>query len=930
MKRVVALLVVTACALAGSRAQEGEAAPAPLDFTTLYQAIGQAFDGGDYSQVIALVEQMRENFGNSAQAQPVLESLRPLVALSYGFQGLFEEGLPEMEAALDLAEVNPQQKEILLFFYGTALLQRQEWPQAREVFYDFFQTPGYDPARRREALLMAGTTFLLDGEPEKGAEFLGKFRERIREVDPESAGRALVLQLTALLQANDLERATQLVAETQVAEEEIAQLVSFHSLLLQLGSRWMKLDQPGQALLVLRQVWKRERLIYFQEERLAVLEKQVEALAEREGRQGEWLQLERMRSKVERELAQVRDHLEFDAALQLRLAKCYYDLGRSMQAALLMREILERLEASPLTESVIVSLMELWLQTGRASDCLTAGETYRRKFQGEEAPSLAQVAYLEGLAHEDLRDYARAKSSFLSVVADFPEAEVAPRAAFMAGYMALMEEHYQEAVEQFASLLETYPQDPMAEDASYWTGMAWFFAEDYLACRQALSDYLGKVAAGEMAGTSQVAAEFRMAYCTFSLADYEAAIEELESWLQRNGKSGLASEAKVLLGDSFLALGQIEEGIEVYATIPSEETTWFEEGWFKTGKALKALGELTRFEGHYQEFVQNHAESLRVTEALHWLGWAQAKRGDSEGARATYWEAIRDYGGQASHHAIEEVFLALAKYYSEEPESWVRQLEALAEESDQTTLQLRCHWALGHALAGTRPERSQAAFLRAAQGVEVMDHNPRILADCAEAAVAAGEWEVAETLYTGLRRWHPNSLQVAGAYAGLAQLAIARREPRQAMQFLVEARERAFDPTLREEATLQLAALHREEGESPQAEALLSGLLEETGTSVRGRAESLLLLGDLRQQDGRLLEAAASYERVYLAFGRHLDLVAEAYWRRADLLENQLSRATEAREVLREMVNRPELASQAQTEAARERLQTLNALTEDG
>jgi hypothetical protein len=73
------------------------------------------------------------------------------------------------------------------------------------------------------------------------------------------------------------------------------------------------------------------------------------------------------------------------------------------------------------------------------------------------------------------------------------------------------------------------------------------------------------------------------------------------------------------------------------------------------------------------------------------------------------------------------------------------------------------------------------------------------------------------------------------------------------------------------------------------------------------------------EREGSAKEALAYYERVYVAYGKFADLVAQAYWHRGQALES-LGLAGEAREVYAELVSREDLAGFPEAAGAARRL----------
>ncbi|MEM9481435.1 MAG: tetratricopeptide repeat protein, partial [Verrucomicrobiota bacterium] len=229
--------------------------------------------------------------------------------------------------------------------------------------------------------------------------------------------------------------------------------------------------------------------------------------------------------------------------------------------------------------------IQCWMQCARWDKAVAAADIYLEKFdnsdQDERVPT---VLMLKADSYREMPERAKALEVYAEVVERFPTGTLAPRALFMQGILFLEDDENDKAIAAFDEVRERFRSHGIAEDAHYWKGMASSFAKDYSQAREVLFDYLNT---WKEKGRYRVAAAFRTAFCAHASADYNQGIAELSGFLEAHPGSPYESEAEILLGDGLLNEGRMEEGIATYRAIAPEDARFFEEGWFKIGKALR-------------------------------------------------------------------------------------------------------------------------------------------------------------------------------------------------------------------------------------------------------------------------------------------------------------------------------------------------------
>ena len=217
------------------------------------------------------------------------------------------------------------------------------------------------------------------GEHADAADFFSWQMPRLRRESKEAAARATVMLLYSLLESDNLDLALQFVLEQYADIAEVTQIISFQSLTLELGARFLSAGEYYNAIICLQRVWKRERLIEHQSELLADLDRKLEILRAR-GLEEFIFQYDGMRRRVAAELESFRKVADFNAALRFRLADAFRQLGRYREAALVIEEMLESVDLGQMAARASVTLIQCWMEISRWSKAVDAADVFVERF----------------------------------------------------------------------------------------------------------------------------------------------------------------------------------------------------------------------------------------------------------------------------------------------------------------------------------------------------------------------------------------------------------------------------------------------------------------------------------------------------------------------------------------------------------------------
>jgi tetratricopeptide (TPR) repeat protein len=908
---VVALVGLEVCA----RAQD----VGDLTASELLERGREAFQAGEWESAAEAFRGFLEGYGSEPSLREVVERHRPLLALCLVRLDDYGAALGVIEEALGQGKIDHDVKDELLFWRGICAMQVEDYEGAQEHLRDYFTEPTMNPSRRSEAFLLYGALFSVKGDPRGAVEFFGERLPRLWESEPEVAGRGVVFLLHSLLESDFDEEALALVIDTYPKLEHISQIVSFQSLALKLGGRFLERGNYYGAIQCIQRIWPKARLEAHQASRISELKQKLEILAQRGGYEHLEFQLKGTLRRVEREMESFREIENFDSALRLRLATAYRGMERYREAALVLEDMLVQMKPDEIVEQASLSLLQCWMTIGRHDKAIEAAGLYLQKFDRDDNEAVPQVYFIRAQAMHESRKLEEAEVAFGDMASLYSAHELAPRALFMCGISQLSQDKNEEAIDTFRRLRRDYPDDGITEDSFYWEGMALSFLKEHEACIEHMEAYLERH--GEGGAKYGGDAAFRIVFSRHAMAYYADAIEGFEQFLAAHPGSAYADEARLLMGDALFAIGEIEVGIEAYRSIGEESTKFYEDGWFKIGKAFHLRGEHEELREHFRRFVEERPGSGRVAEAVYQIGASYEAEGDEAEAERIYWETVESYGDEPEHLGIEDILMAARRLYRGDGgldrlllrvDAEVR--KAVAEE--KRSLKLRLVWARGHYLTGRSAALSQAAFLEASRGLDPKVHSPRITIDCADALRETGNVIQAGQLYTEMRRWHPRAVEKDRAFYGLALIALGEGRGEEALGYLDRFERETMYSGLTGKVKMIRAQLLWDERRYREAFEVLDEVLEGE-LPPRDKAEALMRYGELLTERREWLRATAYYERVYVAYGRFSDLVASAYAKRAELLE-RLKREREAGEVWGELARRQDLADTEEAVMARE------------
>ena len=241
---------------------------------------------------------------------------------------------------------------------------------------------------------------------------------------------------------------------------------------------------------------------------------------------------------------------------------------------------------------------------------------------------------------------------------------------------------------------------------------------------------------------------------------------------------------------------------------------------------------------------------------------------------------------------------------------------------------MRTLWARASALKKTNPTESARLLCEASKLANVQTTNPLLLADFAEALLAAGEEKEGETMSLDLVKWNPRAPQKDRALANLGFLEMKRGHDKAALDYFDRFEKQTLGSRVFGQVLLAKEELLQKRGDKAAALAALEAVLANKYSSGSEKAEALYREGEIHMAEGKPELAVPYFQRIYVMHGRWGEWVAKAYFRSGEAFE-KLKDTLSARKTYQELAGKEDLEKFPESQLAKDRLQALGGpLTE--
>ena len=799
-----------------------------------------------------------------------------------------------------------------------------------------------NPAMREQVLLAEGNVYRLDGKPDKAIETYERMIAQGINTSGACSGAVALAQL--YVEKKENEKAFKLLDQVRAKHYLVDNLMQYNSLLISLGDKLLEAGNYDGALNCYRFVQSREEVLASQQQRQAILKKQLEdtqaGMRANPQRAAEFIAISNeLRGKVkeaEAMSAAFEKLADFGASLLFRYARCYGEMKKNWESILICNDILDKYKEPENREPALYSLIVALINVGRMELAQQNCETYLKEFpQGANAGA---VGYLLGASAMQMNDAAKAESYFGRILREQPKSKFKNEMEFMLANAEFAQGKFEEAIKSYKQYLKDYPDGSYIEEAAYRIALSQLLDGNYQEAMEMFGEYIEKYPGGSFAPD----ARYRLAVCYYAAQEYDKVRELCEAWEKDYKGNPQLADVLALEADVYGAIDENDQAIEFYLrsykAAQSEQVLNY--SLFEATKKLQKLGQWERIAGVFEEFVKNNPNHPTAVTALFWIGKAKSHTGHPEEAKKFYAETIKKYIDNPAREAVDQILTQLAVLCvrkaapatdgtSQDLSDPGAELEGLlgSVSSDQSgTARARVLFAKAELARLRKQLQEQQKNLQIiAEKYKAEDLSPAILGQVGDYLLANGEAEKAGQYYGQLRDEYPKSDFVDYAYNGLGEIAFRKKDYKTALSYFSDALEKIGATSKAKDVTVGKAKTLLAMGQLDEARKLFEQVASTREWRGESTAFSLYSLGEIRMKEQKWPEANSYFQKVYLGYQKFPGWVAKSYLQSGECSIKQ-GRTQEAVKAYHELLNNAKLQELPEAQTARERLKELGAI----
>ncbi len=620
------LLLLTACRFAlQAPAQQ------PTDLAQVYAQAMAAFQAGDYARAAADLETVTAK----AELSPQLEPAFYTIGSAYFNAGEYAKAIAAFKNYQAKFPTGPHINEVR-FGLAQASLGSKNYADAAKQFSAFES----DPRLREQALLFQATALKQAGKADQAIVPLEKLASG--DLKTASGARGLVMLAQLYADKGEAEKAVQAITRLREQRELVDNILELNATTVAIGDELFAKKLHAQALECYRAAYPRDQLVRMQNERLARMQRAVEAnLAAARSDPSQIAHLGTANSQLKSDIAKAQQLLadfqtqpDFTPAIYIRMARSFYEADRKWEALVIYQELLDRFRTAPERESALFGIIVAFAEVNQPAKAMARGEEYLRDFK--TSPNAEAVGYLLGAAALQANDAGAAEKHFAAMIETHPNSIYREQIRYLLGNAKFMAGKYDDATAEYKKYLADFPKGESTEEVVYRLALTKLFAGKY---EEAMKD-LGAYAKKYPKGAFVPDASYRMAVCKYAASLYDEVIDDCKAWERDHGDNPQLGEVFSLLADAYAASDREAQAIPIY--IQSYKTATTEEvmnySLFAASKLLQKRGEWNKVADLFTEFIEDKPDNPGVVTALYWIGKAKAREGHlDEAKRRHYW-----------------------------------------------------------------------------------------------------------------------------------------------------------------------------------------------------------------------------------------------------------------------------------------------------
>jgi len=908
-------------------------ASAPADLNRALADGSSAYAAKDYAAAAA-------NFNIIIEATPdgMIENVLYKLAYSYYYLLRYQEAADAFENFLKKYPNSQSSAEVHLSLGRTLLQLEGKEDQALASLAKAAEKPEF----AEEARFLAADAYIKKGDIERAEKTL----EAAMAGNSSGPGvlRAALGLVDLHIEAGDLDKATTMLSRLEASDGYPDVIVTVNHRFVQIGDKLLDEKEYSKALSAYSNVRPRAQVMAVQRKRLEVmrtakanLEKQIADAnkAKKELPRGTDDRLAIMTGMIEntdKVLGEVVLLNEYDATLQYRIGRCYFNMDRFWPAAVafeaVARENPQSADASTALFGATISQWRLGRFPAARKLSLEYLELYpKEKFADQVAELNASLLLEEGLTSEAITFI----DSFLQAN---PSTTIREKLLTLLANGRFQAGKFDEAAKDYDSLRKEFPSSSSFEDFSYRRALCDFFRNDYSATVKGFDAFERDFPKSGFLADIQ----YRRGIILLAKKEYDKLITSMNQLLKNQAAAGFTGQIHTLLGDAFSAKGDtVSAGTSFASAVrtANKDPNVLQYSLDQATTLLRGARRWDELEVLWKDFLKNNPNDPMELRGVSELAKLQSRANRKDEARKMLSEyAIRDIHNPRSEY-VEMLLSQLANQFvpprsfkkdavPPDPEALLADLNKaleIPEAAFTPTYVARVNFAKAEFSRMMRDPVRNARFLNAiASTSKPEDLSPTLLTVVGQFLLDDSQLDQAAPLFIRLREAFPESIYADAAPVGLGEIALQKKDFEGAVNEFESAITDPNGASMLKEATYGKAVALMGLKKFDEAKKLFEEIVLNREWRGMEKAGALLNLGEIEAENGNKGTAHGYFQRVYLSHGAYPDIAAKAYLRAAAMLEEE-GKHDESQKTLKEFIENPKFATTPEIEKAKEKLE---------
>lgn len=802
------------------------------------------------------------------------------------------------------------------------------------------------PEFAEDARFMAADAYIKrgkEGDKEKAAKTLQNAMSS--NASGPSVLRASLQLVDLYIESGEFDKAVEMLEKLEDSSGYPDVIVTVNHRFVQIGDKRLEAKEYAPALATYSSVRPRAQVLAIQTKRLAAMRRLKEDYDKRiaaatkakqplpRGTEDKAAMLAAMIESTDKVLTEVKSLEEYDATIQYRIGRCYFNMERYWPASVAFEAVAsgnpKSGDAPTALFGAIICQYRLERPAATRDLCTNYLKLYPKEKHVDQVSNMKATLLLqEGLTDEVI--------AFLDpFLRENPDTPVRKDLLTLLANARFQGGKFDDAAKDYDKLRKEFGSTPeVAEEYIYRRALCDFLRNDYKATIKGFDEYEREYPRGEFKADIR----YRRGIIQLALKEYDPLIASMTALLKDSNAAGYGGQIHTLLGDAWSAKGENEKAATEYAlalkTANGDENV-IQYSLEQATTMLRGARRWDELQALWQDFLKQvegkkHPMELRGVSELSKLLVRANKKDEARKMLADY--SLREINNIRSDY-VETLLSQLAGLYvpartvkKDAPQPDIDQLLAelakqleIPESTRTLTYLARLNFAKAELTRMMRDPVRNARFLNAiASSSKPTDLGPILLSIIGQFLFDDKQLDKAAPLFTRLRDAFPQSSYSDAAPVGLGRIALAKKDYAGAINEFDYALTKSAGGSMMKEATygkgMALMGLKKYDEAKKVFEEII-GNKEWRGVELAG---ALLQLGEIAAEAGDKGAANSYFQKIYLSQGKFPEFVAKGMIRSAEMLEES-GQHDAAVKTYRDFLRNPKLAEMPEAKIARQR-----------